>query len=52
VNHVYVLLLYFVRCLDVFMSLFSKSFDIDRYICLFFVLTRYMDVRYDLYEYA
>ena len=50
VNHVYVVLLYFVQCVDVFMSLLTKLFDIDRYICLFLVLIMYMDVRYDLYE--
>ena len=49
-NHVYVVFLCFVQCVDVFMSLLSKCFDIDRYICLCFVLTMNMDVTYDLCE--
>ena len=51
-NHVHVVLLCFVRCVDVFMPLLSKCFDIDRYICLFFVLMMYMDVRSELCELA
>jgi hypothetical protein len=30
VNHVYVVFLCFVQCVDVFMSLLAKFFDIDR----------------------
>ena len=52
VNHIYVVFLFFVRCIDVFMSLFAKLFDIDRHICLCFVLMRYMDVTSDLCECA
>jgi hypothetical protein len=52
VNHVHVVFLCFVQCVDVFMSLLVKCFDIDRYTCLCFVLTMYMDVRSDLCECA
>jgi hypothetical protein len=52
VNHVYVVLLCFMRCVDVFMSLLAKCFDIDRWLCLFFVLMMYMDVRSELCECA
>ena len=51
-NHVYVVLLCFVQCVDVFISLLAKFFDIDRWIFLCFVLMMYMDVRYDLYKCA
>jgi hypothetical protein len=44
VNHVHDVLLCFVQCIDVFMSLLAKFFDIDIYICLCFVLMMYMDV--------
>jgi hypothetical protein len=44
VNHVYAVLLCLVPCVDVFMSLLAKCFDIDRYICLFFFLMLYMDI--------
>jgi hypothetical protein len=30
VNHVHAMFLCFVRCVDVFMSLLAKCFDIDR----------------------
>jgi hypothetical protein len=50
VNHVHFVLLCFVQCVDVFMSLLAKFFDIYRYICLHFVLTMYMDVRSELRE--
>jgi hypothetical protein len=52
VNHVYVVFLCFVQCVDVFMYLLAKCFDIDRYICLCCVLMMYMDVRSNLYERA
>jgi hypothetical protein len=52
VNHVYVVLLYFVRCVDVFMYLFSNFFTIDRSSFLCFVLMMYMDVRSELCECA
>ena len=51
-NHVHAVLLCFVPCVDVFMPLFSKFFDIDGYICLCFVLMMYMYVRSELCELA